>query len=118
MATGLFLKGAGNETAVGYYPKELYGTGPMANNATTVEFGGEVYGIPTTLQMGSGAFAADGWQKAAYQRQNFYISTAATSTWASLSGDEPNPTCYTEQIGTNGGTNWIVYFFFGGPKCG
>jgi len=114
----LFLQGAGNLTAVGYYPKALYGAGPMASNATTVEFGGEVYGIPTTLQMGSGAFAADGWQKAAYQRQNFYINTADTSAWASLSGDEPDPTCYTEQIGANGGTDWIVYFFFGGPKCG
>jgi hypothetical protein len=114
----LFLQGHGSRTAVGYYPQALYGAGPMASNATTIEFGGEVYGQPTSGQMGSGAFAADGWQKAAYQRQNWYIDTGGTSTSTSLTGIESDPTCYTEQIGTNGGNDWIVYFFFGGPECG
>jgi hypothetical protein len=114
----LYLQGSGSQTAVGYYPHALYGTGPMASNATTIEFGGEVYGKPTSGQMGSGAFASAGWQKAAYQRQNWYINTGGTSEWTSLTGDEPDPTCYTEQIGTNGGSDWVVYFFFGGPSCG
>ena len=109
----LFLQGSGAQTAVGYYPKALYGVGALTQNATEIEYGGEVYGLPTSGQMGSGAFAAQGFGKACYQGQIFYIETAGPSAWADLSGYESDPKCYTETGGMVADSN----FYFGGPKC-
>ncbi len=113
----LYYKAGGTTTALGYYPKSLYGTGQLAYYAQKVDFGGETTGNPTSKRMGSGAYASGGWQYAAYQRNNFYINTSNTSVWASLT---PTSTagCYTiDYHGPTGSGSWVEYFYFGGPSC-
>lgn len=112
----LFYKGNANYIAVGYYPKTLFGTGTLASKATKVAFGGEDSGDASAKQMGSGALAADGWQKAAFLNFAFYIDTSTVSQWANLTKYESNPDCYTATINNIYGS-WGTYLYFGGPKC-
>ncbi len=112
----LLLQGGGNYDAVGYYPGSIYNNGQMATNAQTAEYGGETYTDGTNWpQMGSGKFASEGWQQAAFQKSAFYIDTNHAGVWTSLSLIEPNPACYTINITphTRGGS-WGTYFYFGG----
>jgi hypothetical protein len=113
----LFLQGAGDLTPVGYYPRALFGSGQMASFATDIDYGGEVTGT-TSGQMGSGAFAAEGFKRAAYQRSIFYVPTSGPSSWATLTPDATNPNCYTIDLHNNAAGDWATYFFFGGPSCG
>ena len=115
----LFVKGAGNYIAVGYYPGSLYGSGQLSRNAEYVKYGGEVASNSSDEagQMGSGNFANTGWQHAAYQRTIYYIDTSLTSHWANLSAHETASSCYTIDMHNNTGGSWATYFFFGGPKC-
>jgi hypothetical protein len=112
----LFYQGPGDYIPVGYYPKSLFGTGQLASKANKIAFGGEDTGKPSAKQMGSGKKAAEGWQKAAYQRRAFYIDTGGTSQWADLTKYEPNPDCYTATIHNITGS-WGTYLYFGGPSC-
>jgi hypothetical protein len=112
----LFYKGPGNYIAVGFYPKSLFGQGTLASKATKIAFGGEDSQVPSALEIGSGALAADGWQKAAFQNFIFYIDTSVISQWASLTKQEIVSECYTTDIHNVFG-NWGSYLFFGGPKC-
>jgi neprosin-like protein len=115
----LFVQGNGNYIAVGYYPGTLFGSGQMATNAQYVKYGGETDSdsAGNAGNMGSGAFASAGWTHAAYQRTIYYIDTALTSHWASLSANQPTSSCYTIDMNNNSGGSWATYFFFGGPKC-
>ncbi|MFD8756699.1 neprosin family prolyl endopeptidase [Kitasatospora sp. NPDC059577] len=103
-------------TAVGYYPGSLFGTGRMATGAQEIEFGGEVETDDETSwpPMGSGAFAAGGWQYAAYHRDVQYIATDNTAQYAKLTAYQPAPACYTSLV-NSGPTPWYEYLFFGGP---
>ncbi len=66
--------------------------------------------------MGSGQFANQGWQQAAYQRTIFYIDTSQKGQWASLTTAEPSPSCYTLDFTSAAwGGSWGAYFYFGGP---
>ncbi len=115
----LFLQGAGNIEAVGYYPGSVYNGGQLASNAQSVDYGGETYTSGLNWpQMGSGKFANEGWQQAAFQNTIFYISkneSGGTGTWTTLSPDQRTPACYTINVtpSTQGGS-WGTYFFFGG----
>ena len=111
----LYLTGAGSQTAIGYYPKSLYGNGQMSKWATEIDYGGEVTGQPTSGQMGSGAFAKTGWQHAAFQKDIYYFPTETSSAWANLTGSITNPALYTIDLHNNTGSNWGSYFYFGGP---
>ena len=115
----LFLKGPGDYEAVGYYPTSIYNGGALATSATSAKYGGETAGSSPWPQMGSGEFADQGWQKAAFQNTIFYIpknEDDGVGVWADLSEYEPSPDCYTIDIvpATKGG-DWGTYFFFGGP---
>lgn len=112
----LFYRGPGDWIPVGYYPRSLFGTGQLATNATKIGYGGEDTGAPSALQMGSGAFAADGFGRAAYQHTAFYIDRAGTSQWATLTKGVTDTTCYTADIGA-AAKPWGVFLFFGGPRC-
>src|SRR5262249_41465286 len=102
---------------VGYYPGSVFRGGQMSRYAQSVDFGGEVSGqggSNVTGQMGSGAFATEGWQKAAYQRNIFFIDTAQVSRPVKLSPTGNN--CYTINLfPESGNAEWGTYFFFGGP---
>jgi hypothetical protein len=115
----LWLQGAGDLTAVGYYPHELYGDGQLSKYATDIAFGGEVTGQPNssgqiyTGQMGSGAPANAGWQHAAFQKEVYYFPTSGGSAWANLTGFADSDRSYSVDVHNEGG-NWGTYFFFGG----
>jgi hypothetical protein len=115
----LFYRTTSATTAVGYYPRSRYGSGQLAYYAQRIDYGGEVTGAPSSKQMGSGAYASSGWTYAAYQRNMFYINTATTSVWASLTPTVQPSNCYTiEYHGPGSGTgNWNNWFYFGGPYC-
>ena len=115
----LFLKGPGAYEAVGYYPDSIYDGGPMADAATSVLYGGETATDGRWPEMGSGQFANQGWQQAAFQNTIFYIprnENNGVGVWADLIAQEPAPDCYTVVLvpASNGGS-WGTYFYFGGP---
>ncbi len=59
-----------NETAIGYYPFDLYDGGPLSVNGDVLMYGGEVYKYPATFDtladMGSGRFSSEGYGYAAF----------------------------------------------------
>jgi hypothetical protein len=115
----LLLQGPGAIETVGYYPGSIYNGGGMSRNATEVTYGGETFTNGTSQpQMGSGAFAAEGWTKAAYQNTIYYHSDSnMTSAWADLNSHiVTHPACYTmTYTPASSGGNWGTYIFFGGP---
>jgi hypothetical protein len=111
----LYMGGLAPANAIGYYPTSLYAGGQMATNATEMLFGGEtVCSSVSWPGMGSGAFAAAGWQQAAYQRNIFYFPTGGGSQWAALTAEQPSPACYTLTL-ASAAAPWGIYFFYGGP---
>jgi kumamolisin len=113
----LYLQGAGDLTAIGYYPQTLFGSGQMASCATEIDYGCEVTGA-SSGQMGSGAFASEGYKRAAYMRSICYFPTNGPASWATLTADATNPSCYTIDLHNNAPGAWATYFFDGGPNCG
>jgi hypothetical protein len=114
----LFIRGPGEAEAVGYLPTKVYKGGALATAASAMAVGGETYnpGGGAFGQMGSGEFASQGWQVAAFQNRIFYIhpTKSAGLDWASLNFvSEWSPACYT--IDVHHGGEWGSYFFFGGP---
>jgi hypothetical protein len=71
------------------------------------------------LPMGSGRFASEGWQKAAFMRQLRYYWSLTSSWWYQSGEGEPyanTPECFTlDGPHFNGGTEWQNGFYFGGP---
>jgi Neprosin len=114
----IYYGGVGVNNAIGYYPTSLFGTGQMATNSDRITYGGEtVCNSVSWPAMGSGAFAAAGWQQAAYHRAVFYCPTAGGAQWATLTPYQPSPACYTVNLGL-AASPWGRYFFFGGPGGG
>jgi hypothetical protein len=115
----LFLKGPGSYEAVGYYPDDVYDGGPMGTAAEDILYGGETATDGRWPEMGSGQFADQGWQRAAFQNTIFYIprnEDDGVGVWADLTAQEPSPSCYTlDLVPASGGGSWGTYFFFGGP---
>jgi Neprosin/Neprosin activation peptide len=109
----LYINGTTIENAVGYYPTSLYGNGPMKDFATEIDYGGEVVGSASWPQMGSGQFAATGYQQAAYQRNIFYYTSDGRNPDAELSPSQESSNCFT--ISTGESPQWNSFFYFGGP---
>ncbi|VVB11955.1 unnamed protein product [Arabis nemorensis] len=106
---------------IGYWPKSLFKTEGLANGASWVYWGGEVFSpvkekSPT---MGSGHYAQEGFRKAAYingikvidhvSRKFFSPTTAAIQTYAN------NPGCYNVETKSGTGEFWSRAVFYGGP---
>lgn len=103
----------GGKNPIGYYPISLFNNGQMAFNATEIDFGGETTGISTWPPMGTGVFANKGYTEAAYQRNICYYPAGSNILkTASLTADQPSPSCYTIDVFNNG---WGEYFYYGGP---
>jgi hypothetical protein len=117
----LYMPGTtGALEAVGYYPDTLFGSGPLSQYSTLVEYGGETANTSGSTAkfppMGSGAFASAGYQYAAYQRQIFILGTSGTTQWSSLAVSQPTPACYTVLFtSASSGGDWGSYLYFGGP---
>jgi hypothetical protein len=109
----LYVGGTSSTNAIGYYPTSLYNNGAMASKASEIDYGGEVVGTTSWPPMGSGAFANQGWQKAAYQRDIYYFVTTGGSNFANLT---PNQTssCFTATV-NDYNPPWNETAWFGGP---
>lgn len=115
-----------NFIQVGYYPVESFivnnVAGQLTQFAEQVSFGGEVGslsgGTHTTAGMGSGAFASEGWRRAAYQRNLRYMDTSGVVHDFVAGGGQnvTNPNCYSISSGTD--SVWGTYMYFGGPGLG
>ncbi len=109
----LYLKGTTASSAVGYYPTSLFGGGQLATCALDIDYGGETVGTTSWPPMGSGHFPAEGFGKAAFQRNIYYFPVAGGGTNASLTVSQQSPACYKISLRANG--TWNPYFYFGGP---
>ena len=110
----LYVKGTQAANAIGYYPVSIYNNGALAGHASSIDYGGETVGTTSFPPMGSGAFANQGFGKAAYQRQIYYFPTAGGSAWANLTASQSWPNCYTAQLNTYA-SPWNASLWFGGP---
>ena len=117
----------------GYYPNCVGGGNPpcsrghlfsdsgIRNQVSRLDWYGEVFDssapTPTSTDMGSGEFAINGWQHAAYFRNLTYYWAPTTYWWwdsGSISVTDSN--CYT----ANGpfyssDASWHNWYFYGGP---
>ncbi|VVB01398.1 unnamed protein product [Arabis nemorensis] len=106
---------------VGYWTKSLFKTEGLANGASWVYWGGEVFSPvkEKSQSMGSGHFAQEGFRKAAYInglkvtdhvfRKVVSPTTAAIQTYAN------SPECYNVETKSPTGEFWSRYVFYGGP---
>jgi hypothetical protein len=114
----LWLQGANPGSWVGYYPGRIFNGGQLTLNATRFTYGGETFGNASWPPMGSGQFAVNGWQQAAYQRTVYYFDLTSTPQWTNLPATQPTPACYTFSFFAGAGADWRSYFYFGGPGGG
>ncbi|XP_058070035.1 protein neprosin-like [Magnolia sinica] len=103
-------------TQVGYWPKSLFTS--LADSASLVEWGGEVYTQSTqNPQMGSGHFPDEGFKKASYMKKLMFVDNTNTlrdiPSNSSLYQDLPQ--CYRVIDGGNLGGDWGRNIYFGGP---
>jgi Neprosin len=111
----LYYNGTAGSNAIGYYPDTLYGGGALAAHATEIDYGGETVGTTSFPPMGSGAFANQGWQKAAYQRTiGYWPPLGGAMINANLTPSASWPGCYTAQV-TLYAAPWYETLWFGGP---
>jgi hypothetical protein len=104
------------DVAVGYYPTSLYGGGPLATQASSIDYGGETVGTTSWPKMGSGKYPNKGFGLAAYQRFIQYFTGGGSSSFATLTKSEPSPSCYKINVSNNtSDPNYRTYFFYGGP---
>jgi hypothetical protein len=111
----LYYNGTAGSNAIGYYPDTLYKGGALAGNASEIDFGGETVGTTSFPHMGSGHFANEGWQKAAYMRTiGYYKPAGGAMVNASLTPSVGWPKCYTAQVQMFG-SPWLETLWYGGP---
>lgn len=110
-----------NGAWIGYYPGSLFNAAGLASGASVIDFGGEIiddrgqHGYHTYTAMGSGAYPAARWQKAAFQRNIWYYPNTTTAYHATgLTAYRDNAYCYDIAL-YNNDPSWGTYFFYGGP---
>ena len=110
-----YVNGTSGSNAIGYYPDSLYKGGALAGNASEIDYGGETVGTTTFPRMGSGQFANQGWQKAAYQRTiGYYQPLGGPMINASLTPSQSWPNCYTAEV-VKYAAPWYETLWYGGP---
>jgi hypothetical protein len=110
----LYFNGNAAANAIGYYPGSLYGNGALSTNANEIDYGGETVGTTSFPAMGSGAFANQGYQRAAYQRTVAYYPSGGGGLNASLTAAQATPSSYTAQVALYAAP-WSETVWFGGP---
>lgn len=109
----LFVGNGDAAEPVGYYPAALFAGGGLAQGAEAIDHGGETLGVTSYPPMGSGAFAAAGTGRAAYQRNICYFAENGEVRPATLRPSQAWPLSYTIQLGR--APAWGAHFHFGGP---
>jgi hypothetical protein len=108
-----------NGVWLGYYSARQYAPGTMEKYAFLSEYGTESVSSTTVdPPEGSGAWSDAGFGYAAYHRNLNYFSSIGVLERQNLTGDEPNPTCYTVTGPYVAGSGWGEYFYDGGPGGG
>lgn len=102
-----------NKIEIGCYPRSLFGNGPLSRVADRFLVGGEVAGKNVLSEMGSGGFAIDGYQKAAYVRNCMYLKPGEGFVPMDITSHVSPGNCYSLQ--NKNITGWDSQFFFGGP---
>lgn len=111
----LYYNGTQGSNAIGYYPDTLYKGGALAGHATEIDYGGETVGTTSFPAMGSGAFANQGWQHAAYQRNiGYWPPQGGAMIDANLTTSQGWPGCYTAQLDLYA-PPWSETLWYGGP---
>ena len=111
----LYVNGTSGSNAIGYYPVSLYQGGALASQAAEIDYGGETTGTTSFPPMGSGAFANQGWQRAAYQRTiGYWPPSGGAMVNASLTASQAWPACYTAQVQMYAAP-WFETLWYGGP---
>jgi hypothetical protein len=117
----IYLGGVEPGNALGYYPTSLFAGGQMATAATAIQFGGETCTETESWPaMGSGAFAEEAWDSAAYHRAAYFFPPNGGSQWAEELTPVETPGCYN--LGPQPWAErklapvpWGSYFYYGGP---
>jgi hypothetical protein len=117
----------------GYYPNckgadappcdqgTLFSAEGIRDQVSRLDWYGEVYDsaapAPTSTDMGSGAFASDGWQRGAYFRNlTFFWQLTTYWWWDSGSVSATDSACYSgDGPFYSSDASWRNWFFFGGP---
>jgi hypothetical protein len=111
----LYVNGTQGSNAIGYYPVSLFQGGALASQAAEIDYGGETTGTTSFPPMGSGAFANQGWQHAAYQRTiGYWPPQCGAMVNASLTAVQAWPSCYTAEVQMYAAP-WFETLWFGGP---
>jgi hypothetical protein len=110
----VYINGGAAANAIGYYPTSIYRGGAMATKASGIDYGGETVGTTSWPPMGGGAFANQGAQHAAYQRDIRYFPAAGGNVSANLTPAAASPNCYTAAVSMLGAP-WNETLYFGGP---
>lgn len=111
----LYFNGTQGSNAIGYYPDTLFGNGALKTSAAEIDYGGETVGTTSFPAMGSGAFANQGWQHAAYQRQiGYWPPQGGAMINANLTPSQGWPAWYTAQVNLYAAP-WSETLWFGGP---
>ena len=96
-------------------PDSLYKGGALAGHATEIDYGGETVGTTSFPAMGSGAFANQGWQHAAYQRNiGYWPPQGGAMIDANLNPSQGWPGCYTAEVDLYA-PPWSETLWYGGP---
>ncbi|CAB79294.1 putative protein [Arabidopsis thaliana] len=110
-----------NNEPIGYWPKSLFTRQGLADGASAVFWGGEVYSSvkEKSPSMGSGHFPQEGFKKAAYVN-GLKIITDITKEVSSplasaLKTFASSPNCYNVQKILGVGEFWSRAILFGGP---
>jgi hypothetical protein len=108
---------------VGRWPRSYYDTTGIANSASRIDFGGEVYddvaAYHTFTDMGGdGSYPAAGLGHAAYQLLLQYVTISGGQYFlnkaTSLTETRNDADCYDVDY-VDSTTGWGAYMFFGGP---
>jgi Neprosin/Neprosin activation peptide len=111
----LYFNGTQGSNIIGYYPVSLYRGGALATQASEIDYGGETTGTTSFPPMGSGAFANQGWQRAAYQRAiGYWPPQGGAMINANLTASQAWPNCYTAEVQMYA-PSWSETLWFGGP---
>ena len=109
------------DTWLGYWPRELFNDGGLADHAGKIAIGGEIVngrsgGRHTATDMGSGWGPAYGFGNSAYERAIRYVQTGtAYAQDPSLTAQFDSADCYgLSAFAYSSDASWGRYFYYGG----
>lgn len=108
-----------NGNWLGYYPGKLFNL--INKTSCQAHWYGEVFDPSpaswTNTNMGSGRFASEGYGKAAYYRDPFYVDAAGVAHWPENTLVVPtvDSRCYSTGALQSAAAPWERSFFLGGP---